>query len=71
MIDDDLLAIKGHRPLTYHIIIHIAIGKKETMFTDRRVAGARRDVLCSPGTDRRRSTTERDPGGRRQRVTGV
>ena len=27
----DLLAIKGHRPLTYHIIIHIAIGKKETM----------------------------------------
>jgi len=28
---DDLLAIKGHRPLTYHIIVHIAIGKKETM----------------------------------------
>jgi len=28
---DDLLAIKGHRPLTYHIIMHIAIGKKETM----------------------------------------
>jgi len=27
----DLLAIKGHRPLTYHIIVHIAIGKKETM----------------------------------------
>ena len=29
--NDDLLAIKGHRPLTYHTIIHIAIGTKETM----------------------------------------
>jgi len=28
---DDLLAIKRHRPLTYHTIVHIAIGKKETM----------------------------------------
>ena len=27
----DLLAIMGHRPLTYHIVIHIAIGKEETM----------------------------------------
>jgi len=26
--NDDLLAIKGHRPLTYHIIIHIAIGNR-------------------------------------------
>ena len=28
---NDLLAIKGHRPLTYHIIVHMATGKKETM----------------------------------------
>ena len=27
-VHNDLSAIKGHKPLTYHIIIHIAIDKK-------------------------------------------